>query len=405
MNDRTQKLLSRQLSSQARLLEQQQGSQAVVSAAAACDALLKAIMDDACAMQDPEAFQVLYARLCGIARQAETFFDRARDRAQSAAEPLAASLADQRQLADRMREKLEQTRTELEKLQVKNEADTARVEENKRRLGEARDIEKGLTTLMRTYSDQAIKQLEQDNAALQARYKAASARHGALSEANRKLTEDLKKTTEAMKRLPQKNHDLVQQGEAAEQRLQRLKNARQLYSAEKQAELEREIESITAAAEKDQQAVQLLQARLTDLQGQKTEYDADRQQLSTNVLDLLQSAMADLEKALDDHRQQLEGIRSRADTLAQRMQACQDLRRQYASWLDADVTPLEAMARVLERGDAVELRRTMDPGSLNRVRRLRGEIEERLNQLDDILKKCSDAVRTDSEQLNKLARP
>lgn len=405
MNDRTQKLLSRQLSSQARLLEQQQGSQAVVSAAAACDALLKAIMDDACAMQDPEAFQVLYARLCGIARQAETFFDRARDRAQSAAEPLAASLADQRQMADRTRDELARTRTELEKLQAKNEADKARVEENKRRLGEARDVEKGLTTLMRTYSDQAIEQLEQDNAALQARYKAASARHETLSEENRKLTENLKKTTEAMKQLPQENHDLVQQGEAAEQRLQRLKNARQLYSPEKQAELEREIESITAAVEKDQQAVQLLQARLTDLQGQKTEHDAERQQLSTNVLDLLQSAMADLEKALDDHRQQLEGIRSRADTLAQRMQACQDLRRQYASWLDADVTPLEAMARVLERGDAVELRRTMDPGSLNRVRRLRGEIEDRLNQLDDILKKCSDAVRTDSEQLNKLARP
>ena len=61
------------------------------------------------------------------------------------------------------------------------------------------------------------------------------------------------------------------------------------------------------------------------------------------------------------------------------------------------------MARALERTEAAELRKTLDPGALSRVQTLRTEIRQRLEDLDQILDICSKAVGLDQTMVDRMS--
>lgn len=403
MNTRQKKLLSQQLLAQAKVLEQQEGPQLAVSVTAACSALLKAVSADVETM-DPASFENLYASFSRLAQQTEAFFEGAQVRLQAGVQTPGQELSDKRQQAEQLRARLEEADQAVRELEHRLADDRARLEEAQKRMADAEEAHSTLCRLLDDCSDEKIAARLAGNELLKERFAEANLRMHTLTNEHDRLLQQLHELETDMEKIPQQNRELVERCGEQEKLLERLRNAFEIYSPEGQAALQKEIDALSASVEENQQAAQLLKSRLDDLQAQHTEYDAARQTLSTNLLDLLQRSMGDLQTALDDHEEKLSTIRTQAETLTGRLAACLETRRRCSDWLDADITPLEAMIRAVDRPEAAELRRTLDPGSIHQVQQLYTEIEQRLQQLDDILRKCTDAVRLDQGALDKLAR-
>ncbi|MDY4954713.1 MAG: hypothetical protein SO073_08735, partial [Candidatus Onthomonas sp.] len=216
--------------------------------------------------------------------------------------------------------------------------------------------------------------------------------------------EQLRQTEETIAGLPEDNKELLRTYEEKQELLERIRTAQLECSPEKQAEMQQEIDRLSPLVEENQQAVTVLSDRLNDLREQFVHYDAERQTLTTNVLELVERSMSDLQQAVQGHEEALAGIRETAETLQARLTDCLELRQRYRDWLEADINPLEAMIAAVDQPEREELRKTLDPGRISQVRQLRSEVEERLRSLDAIIQKCAGAVRLDQEALNKRAR-
>lgn len=247
----------------------------------------------------------------------------------------------------------------------------------------------------------------------------------ALKEANQRLTEtcsqaqkewdeEQKQNQELQSRLdalkaafdaqPEEKRRLLEACDDAEQHLERLKNIADYYSPEVQEKLKQQIEETASRAEENRTNCEELEKRLEDLKNENSVYDEKRETLSTDLFQRLDRSMAGLKKALELHESRLQQVKQQADTFHERLKECRQMREQYADWLDADTTPLDALAAALDRPEAETLRSTLDIGSLDSVKELRGRISRDLEQLDSILKNCAAAAQQDRDRINGLAR-
>ena len=175
-------------------------------------------------------------------------------------------------------------------------------------------------------------------------------------------------------------------------------------SPEKQAALKEEIERLSAETEENQRACRLLSDRLEGLRAADGESGETRERLACELLLRVQAALQGTEQALSEQEQTLAEARGQAEALEARFAACETERQRLSDWLEAEETPLQAMMRALEHPEAEQLRQTLDIGSVERVRALLEEARARLQELDEVLRRCAAAARLDRDALNRRAR-
>lgn len=410
MNDREKKRLSRQLTAQAGNLEGQDGPELSLSVTSACCALLKAADSTAMISQmDRGNFDALYAQFLRMGGEVEKFFQGAASRFRdavhaSAHEERLESLRRSREEADQLRDELTQTNRDLKKIEKKMAADRSQLEKAQADLRDAEEVLHALQKMMEACSQDKIDAQQEANQALARQFAENSKTLRELEEEHVHLTEQLRQTEETIAGLPEDNKELLRTYEEKQALLERIRAAQVECSPEKQAEMQQEIDRLSPLVEENQQALTVLSDRLNDLKEQFVHYDAERQTLTTNVLELVARSMGDLQQAVQGHEEVLAGIRETAETLQARLTDCLELRQRYRDWLEADVNPLEAMIAAVDQLEREELRKTLDPGRISQVRQLRSEVEERLRSLDAILQRCAGAVHLDQEALNKRAR-
>lgn len=404
MESRKKTLLIRQISALGEAMKQQSDVEAAISAADLCSALLQTT-NDAIPSMNADELEDLLARFSGINQQLSTFFQLAHGKTEIDKE-LADAVQRRKTLQqeeDALRKKLNHAQEETARLENQLQSDTAALSQLQARLQKAETNHKEILAEMRKYSPEQTALLEQENERQQAQILHAEAGKKELEATRDELSARLQELTKEINAIPAETRELERQYTEHDAQLKRLRSIADLYSPEKQAELEKQLEALKTSAKENQDAIHSLKSRLETLNMQVSSSDDERQELSSQLLDKLEDSMSGLQRDLSDHEDRLAGIRRNADTLRQRLSACLTERRQLHDWLDTDVTPLEVMARALERTEAAELRKTLDPGALSRVQTLRTEIRQRLEDLDQILDICSKAVGLDQTMVDRMS--
>ena len=404
MESRKKSLLIRQISAQAEAMKQQSDVEAAFSAADLCSALLLTANDTAPSM-NAEELEDLLARFSGINQQLSAFFQLAHGKTEIDKE-LADAVQHRKTLQqddDKLRKKLYHEQAEAARLEKRIQSDTDALGKLQAHLQAAEARHKEILTEMRKCSPEQTALLEQENERQQAQILHAEAGKKKLEAAHAELSARLEELTKEIDSIPAETRELERQYTEQDAQLKRLQSMAELYSPEKREELEKQLEALKASAKENQDAIHSLTSRLETLNMQVSSSDDERQELSSQLLDKLEDSMSGLQRDLSDHEDRLAGIRRNADTLRQRLSACLTERRQLHDWLDTDITPLEVMAHALDRTEAAELRKTLDPGALSRVQTLRTEIRQRLEDLDQILDICSKAVGLDQTMVDRMS--
>lgn len=404
MESRKKALLIRQISALGEAMKQQSDVEAAISAADLCSALLQTT-NDAIPSMNADELEDLQARFSGINQQLSTFFQLAHGKTEIDKE-LADAVQRRKTLQqddDALRKKLNHEQAEIARLEKQLQSDTAALSQLQARLQKAEAKHKEILAEIRKCSPEQTALLEQENERQQAQILHAEAGKKELEATRDELSARLQELTKEIDAIPAETRELERQYTEQDAQLKRLRSIADLYSPEKQAELEKQLEALKTSAKENQDAIHSLNSRLETLNIQVSSSNDERQELSSELLDKLEDSMSGLQRDLSDHEDRLAGIRRSADTLRQRLSACLTERRQLHDWLDTDVTPLEVMARALERTEAAELRKTLDPGALSRVQTLRTEIRQRLEDLDQILDICSKAVGLDQTMVDRMS--
>lgn len=404
MESRKKTLLIRQISALGEAMKQQSDVEAAISAADLCSALLQTT-NDAIPSMNADELEDLLARFSGINQQLSTFFQLAHGKTEIDKE-LADAVQRRKTLQqeeDALRKKLNHAQEETARLENQLQSDTAALSQLQARLQKAETNHKEILAEMRKYSPEQTALLEQENERQQAQILHAEAGKKELEATRDELSARLQELTKEIDAIPAETRELERQYTEHVAQLKRLRSIADLYSPEKQAELEKQLEALKTSAKENQDAIHSLNSRLETLNIQVSSFNDERQELSSELLDKLEDSMSGLQRDLSDHEDRLAVIRRNADTLRQRLSVCLTERRQLHDWLDTDVTPLEVMARALERTEAAELRKTLDPGALSRVQTLRAEIRQRLDDLDQILDICSKAVGLDQTMVDRMS--
>lgn len=404
MESRKKTLLIRQISALGEAMKQQSDVEAAISAADLCSALLQTT-NDAIPSMNADELEDLQARFSGINQQLSTFFQLAHGKTEIDKE-LADAVQRRKTLQqddDALRKKLNHEQAEIARLEKQLQSDTAALRQLQARLQKAEAKHKEILAEIRKCSPEQTALLEQENERQQAQILHAEAGKKELEATRDELSARLQELTKEIDAIPAETRELERQYTEQDAQLKRLRSIADLYSPEKQAELEKQLEALKTSAKENQDAIHSLNSRLETLNIQVSSSNDERQELSSELLDKLEDSMSGLQRDLSDHEDRLAGIRRSADTLRQRLSACLTERRQLHDWLDTDVTPLEVMARALERTEAAELRKTLDPGALSRVQTLRTEIRQRLEDLDQILDICSKAVGLDQTMVDRMS--
>lgn len=404
MESRKKSLLIRQISAQAEAMKQQSDVEAAFSAADLCSALLLTANDTAPSM-NAEELEDLLARFSGINQQLSAFFQLAHGKTEIDKE-LVDAVQHRKTLQqddDKLRKKLNHEQAKAARLEKQIQSDTDALGKLQARLQAAEARHKEILTEMRKCSPEQTALLEQENERQQAQILHAEAGKKKLEAAHDELSARLEELTQEIDSIPAETCELERQYTEQKAQLERLQSIAELYSPEKKAELESKLEALQTSTKENQKAIQSLNSRINTLDIQAAESDGERQELSSLLLDKLEESMNGLQRDLSDHEGRLTEIRRTADTLRQRLGACLTERRQLHDWLDTDITPLDVMAHALDRSEAAELRKTLDPGALSRVRTLRTEIRQRLEDLDQILDICSKAAGLDQTMVDRMS--
>ena len=408
MNAREKKRLSHQLVDQASALIQQDDPALGLSMASVSAAMLK-VAGSTAEKMNPHDFDALYAQYFRVGQEVEAFFHAAEGRFHTEADSDSCratleNLKEGREAAEKIRREIAQAAQDREKVEEELHQAQEELKKLQEDMSSAEDDRDSLQKLMEGCSREKIAAQLAENEALTVAFNAASTELRGLKAQHEETTQKLTQVNAEIAALPEENHQLLEKFEEASALLQRLEEVHVTCSPERQAELQQQIETLSPEVEENQQATQILTDRLADLNEQYVQYDQQRQTLSTNVLELLEKKLGDLSRALTDHENRLGQISEQARQLTDRLADCMETRRRCQDWLDADITPLEAMIAAVGRPEAKTLCQTLDPGSLDEVRQLQSEVRVRLQRLDDILNRCAAAVHLDQESVEKRAR-
>jgi hypothetical protein len=90
--------------------------------------------------------------------------------------------------------------------------------------------------------------------------------------------------------------------------------------------------------------------------------------------------------------------------LEESLRTCNQQRRQYRAWFEADRTPLEALEQALGYPESKNLRNTMNVAQCEGIHNAFERIRKELQDLDDTLRRCMEAYGKDEIALLDLVR-
>ena len=217
------------------------------------------------------------------------------------------------------------------------------------------------------------------------------------------IRRDITDTKNRIEAIPEEHFRLLQEYEQKQAYLERLQRAQQDCSPEKQQALAEKIAKLQPVTENLEAEMGQLQNHYDRLSRAKTELDQQNQILETNLLELLEESMGELNLVMADHRRELFAVKQQADEYQQSLDECRDIRRGYSDWFGADRVQLNAMLAALDRRENLQLSGSLNVRCQNKVRKLFGQVESNLEELDRILKACAVASRKDQADIERKA--
>ncbi len=411
MKDKEKQRLKLQLGQLAEWLTTQEDEELLQSILSVCRAFLS-MAEELMPRQSPEpVVKKIQAGYLGLSKRITAFYDKYPFGTE---EPGVLNDLKEIQLSvQKKQEEAEGVRKSYEKAKAEAMELRERIDHYKEELASEEAAGERWRTLLSECTPEKIEEQRRENEKLEARL---TEERGKLE----KLQEDLKELKQEQERLnggicetkaeiyklPPKNAELRAEYRELEETLDNLRRAEVECSPERQQELRDEISILLPIVVKLQADKDDLANRLEDLQQQRTVYDKERQELSTNVIQILRDSAEGLEKVLEEHGGILRQTAETADKLAENLLLCQQLREEYKNWFDADESPLEAMigAVRLQYPENEILRNTLDIRQVPSVEKLLGQTRDNLTTLDQIMAVCMDAAQEDLKRSREKAK-
>lgn len=303
-------------------------------------------------------------------------------------------------------------KSEYEEAKVNCEMLQRQIDTYKAETESEKQLEASLQKLLKEYSPEKLQaqkeineQMFSDVTEQKQAFKTLQQQKDELEEEQKKLKREIFETQTQINALPSENAQLLAKYKELSQNLEELKQAEIECSVEKQQELQAKIDALLPTVQELQVTTEMLSNRLDSLQQQQLSYDTSKQQLSTNIVEVVQDALSDLKKALNEHEEVLKATEETAQNLASRLLACQKKREEYQHWFEADKSPLEAMMANLNHTENEMLRKTLDIGQISSVKSMMTQTQRNLEALDKLLAKCASASQKDFEKIKQRAHP
>lgn len=208
---------------------------------------------------------------------------------------------------------------------------------------------------------------------------------------------------ELISQMPEETKALLEEHDALNATLTKLKKAETECSREKQKELEVQIRALAPRAEKLSEEMNVLEERKSNLEKATSEYDRRKNEIATNLFDLFDEHFSELAAILSEHKSSLTKTKEMADKLRAGFEECKSLRDEYREWFESDKNIMQAMMAALDSSEHNTLCETLDINKTNSVSSLCKQISDALNEFDCILSKCAQAADNDQRIIRERA--
>lgn len=400
--------LKKQLEQEASKLVKYDGNELVNSVLSYCNALLKLSESVLQETKEKEVTDDIYANYLSIAIKVNRFYDAYSrkeddDQLHSKLQKILNDISNQKEEKQALQSKLDSA------ISVNEEINT-QIKDLQERINDQKKANEGLIKLKEEFRPELIAELKKKNAELLEEINKKKdnldnlkSKHEEL-ETERKETEDsivdienkIDKIPATIKELRAKYLDLKNVFED-------LKDAEKEYSQEKQDLLKRQINELKPKIEEDRVSTEVLVNHLASLKMQYTQYDDEKHTLSTNVIDIINASLSDLEKHMKEYEGFINSTAERADALASNLCRCKARYEDYQNWYESSKTPLDAMINALGTPEYELLRNTLDTGQIPDIRNRFEEIRQNLLTIDDVLTKCTTALQKDIQRIKSRA--
>jgi len=316
------------------------------------------------------------------------------------------SMREVEQQARRAQE-VQQRKAEVEQrltqLQEEIRRQTERLATQEQLLAQLEEVHTNQCNRLRLCDDAALQEVRAQNAALEAELERLEA---VLMEQTRQKTElQMRRTVaeKAIEQVAQEKRELLDDILQKEAYLERLKKLEQECGLEQQQALKDQIETLEPRVTELEANTRKLQGILQALQAGETTYDAQRQTLSTNVLDLLEEQLDELQQILPEHHAALQQAKTCAQQMHSSLQECKTLAEGYRVWFEQDRRPLDAWMAAVRAPEYAQLREVLNLRECSRVKELVSRMEQALEEMDALLVQCTAAIRKDQKTIERKA--
>lgn len=307
-------------------------------------------------------------------------------------------------------DRLEQLRREAEDQRSRNQALEAELAKNSEELKSLHDFYDTMTEMGKACTREIIDAQKRENEQILSQ---VDSRQKELEELTRQkmqhteilrnINDSIRRVEEEIAQIPDVQKELAAAHGAKCAELNLLRNARELCSAERQAEVEQQILELKPTVEKLEQQMNTLSGQLQNFKDSRTELDRENQILRTDLLDCIDSAMGELRLAIGEHQQTLAEIRCQADTYRTSLAECERTRSGLVQWLGSDRRQFDAALAAIDRQEYTNLQQTLNLSAQNQIQESFSQAQTALEKVDQLLKQCAKAAQMDQVIVKRKA--
>jgi chromosome segregation ATPase len=417
MEEGRKKQLRRQLEQQAAQLTQNSGSELSIALVNACAALLKAAAEESSVQSMDELdFDDLNEGYRALARSITAFGAQASKRLGGVQDPVLTQATEQnlQKLMDagaELTKQQEALQQQIVTQEQENKRLSALVEQQKSQIENAENTNRALKDKMQEYAPERLAQLEATNAQL---FNSVQQAHQTLEaitktkEQHQQELDELEQQITALQaeidQMPEESKQLAAEQKSLAAALDDLRHAEERFGSEQQNDLRKQIDELTPRLEQDQAEFEKLTEKLTALQQANQELEEQEGTLESEALTQIEGVIRALRPQLEERREALEQVHTTVQELEESLRTCNQQRRQYRAWFEADRTPLEALEQALGYPESKNLRNTMNVAQCEGIHNAFERIRKELQDLDDTLRRCMEAYGKDEIALLDLVR-
>ncbi len=211
-----------------------------------------------------------------------------------------------------------------------------------------------------------------------------------LDEENKSINESVANIKDDIEKIPDENKRLNEEFKKLKTQFSELQNAKTEYTPEKRKEFEDSI----AKLEKDIADVKPI---IDELSKTKTNYDKECQTLTTNLIDVIESRMSELNVLLTEHSNTLdkmEEIKNTNAELKEKLKVCEDHREEFFARCNADKDFFNKLIDAAQKTENSNTRNLLNV-EIPKANTLLNEIEDKLKEIEEILEKGQNSMDED----------